>query len=66
MHDNNLIFQKVTNIKKSTSQVYDLYVPGDHSFIGNGIINHNSQGQTLDYVQINLGNDSSQASLNLT
>jgi len=57
IYDNNLIFQKVTNIKKSTSQVYDLYVPGDHSFIGNGIINHNSQGQTLDYVQINLGND---------
>ena len=57
IYENNLIFQKIVEINNSKNQVYDLYVPGDHSFIGNGVVNHNSQGQTLDYVQMSLGND---------
>lgn len=48
--DNNLFFDKIESISKKKSQLYDLYVPHDHSFIGNGVVNHNSQGMTLDNV----------------
>jgi len=57
MNDNNIFFDKIIDINISKSQLYDLYVPGDHTFIGNGIINHNSQGITLDYVSMDLGKD---------
>lgn len=46
--ENNLFFDKVKTIENKTSQVYDLYVPGDHTFVGNGVINHNCQSMTFD------------------
>jgi intein/homing endonuclease len=55
-YKNGIFFDKVVKIEKSKSQLYDLYLPGDHTFVGNGIINHNSQGCTLDCVEIDLGN----------
>lgn len=56
LYNNNLFFDRVVKIEKSKSQLYDLYVPSDHTFIGNGIINHNSQGCTLDCVELDLSN----------
>ena len=52
----NLFIDKIVNIEKGKSQLYDLYVPYDNSFIGNGIVNHNSQGQSLDLAEIDLSN----------
>jgi hypothetical protein len=57
IYENNLLFQKIVKIDNSKSQVYDLYVPGDHSFIGNGVINHNSQGSTISLLEMDLGDD---------
>lgn len=57
IYTNNLFFDRVTSISSGSDEVlYDLYVPDDHTFIGNGIINHNSQGQTLDYAEVDLSN----------
>ena len=52
--DNNLFFDSVVNTKMYNTQVYDLFVPEDNTFIGNGIVNHNCQGISLDYVDIDL------------
>ena len=49
-----LLHDKVVKIEKGRSKMYDLYVPEYHNFIGNGIVNHNSQGCTLDYAEVNL------------
>jgi ATP-dependent metalloprotease FtsH len=37
-----LFFSPVTSIKRSRNVVYDFTVPGQHSFIANGMINHNT------------------------
>jgi ATP-dependent exoDNAse (exonuclease V) alpha subunit len=37
--------------------MYDFEVPISHSFISNGIVSHNCQGQTLDCVEMDLGED---------
>jgi phosphate starvation-inducible protein PhoH and related proteins len=37
-----LLFLEVSSIAPSTAQVYDLTVPGTHSFVANGFINHNT------------------------
>ena len=46
--------EKITKITKDRNRVYDVYIPESHSFIGNGFVNHNSQGATLDYAIVNL------------
>ena len=56
LYKNGIFFDKVVDIQKSKSQLYDLYLPEDHTFVGNGIINHNSQGCSLDYAEIDLSN----------
>lgn len=33
---------------------YDMYVPGTHEFLANGIVTHNSQGATISKVHTNL------------
>jgi ATP-dependent DNA helicase PIF1 len=53
---NNIFYDKIVNIQFKKSQMYDLYVPFNHTFVGNGIINHNSQGCTLDIAEIDLKN----------
>lgn len=45
----------VKSIENSKCMMYDLEVPGSHSFVSNGIISHNSQGCTLDYAVLDLG-----------
>lgn len=40
--DAEYIYVCVENIEKSVNTVYDLNVPGTHSFIANGMINHNT------------------------
>jgi phosphate starvation-inducible PhoH-like protein len=37
-----LLFLEVVSIKPSRAAVYDLTVPGTHSFIANGFVNHNT------------------------
>jgi intein/homing endonuclease len=41
--DSNLLWLEVQHIAEGIEQVYDLTVPGTHSFCANGFINHNSQ-----------------------
>jgi phosphate starvation-inducible PhoH-like protein len=40
--EHQLLFAPITNIEESRAQVYDLTVPGTHSFVANGFINHNT------------------------
>ena len=56
MERSGLFFDRIVRIESSYSRVYDMYVPGSHTFIGDGIVNHNSQGTTLDYAEVSLGN----------
>jgi ATP-dependent DNA helicase PIF1 len=51
-----LFTEEVCKIEKTNCQVYDIYVPDSNTFIGNGIVNHNSQGATLDLAEISLAN----------
>jgi hypothetical protein len=38
----NLLFLEIAAIKKTRARVYDLTVPGSHSFVANGFVNHNT------------------------
>ena len=38
------VFERIARISKVREHVYDFLVPGDHSYIGNGFVNHNCQG----------------------
>lgn len=49
-----MFFEKIVSIEKTKDHVYDLHVPDKHFFIGNGFINHNSQGMSLDYAKMDL------------
>jgi phosphate starvation-inducible PhoH-like protein len=40
--ERHLLFVEVTSIEPSRAQVYDLTVPGTHSFVANGFVNHNT------------------------
>jgi phosphate starvation-inducible protein PhoH/intein/homing endonuclease len=40
--DRNLLFLPVTRIAPGRAHVYDLTVPGTHSFVANGFVNHNT------------------------
>ncbi len=40
--DNGIYWDKVVALDPGNSQVYDLCVPGTHSFVANGIVNHNT------------------------
>ena len=40
--ENNYFYDQIVEIKKGRSILYDFCVPESHTFIGNGIINHNS------------------------
>jgi hypothetical protein len=40
--DRHLLFLEITSITPSRARVYDLTVPGTHSFVANGFVNHNS------------------------
>jgi phosphate starvation-inducible protein PhoH len=42
LHDQHLLFLELTSIEETQAQVYDLTVPGTHSFIANGFVNHNT------------------------
>jgi phosphate starvation-inducible protein PhoH len=42
IHDRHLLFLEVTSVEKSRAQVFDLTVPGSHSFVANGFVNHNT------------------------
>ncbi len=46
--DNNIHFVKVVDIEYGENDVYDFHIPSNHTFIGNGVINHNT---------VNLPND---------
>ncbi len=42
LHAQRLLFLEITSIEQSQAQVYDLTVPGTHSFVANGFVNHNT------------------------
>jgi predicted Ser/Thr protein kinase/intein/homing endonuclease len=44
--NDNLLWLEVREITDGEAQVYDLTVPGTHSFCANGFVNHNSQDIT--------------------
>jgi len=39
-----LFFDPVVSIEPAQAEVFDLHVPKGHAFVGNGFVNHNSQG----------------------
>ncbi len=39
-----LFFDPVVDASDAQARVYDMEVPGSHSFVGNGVVNHNCQG----------------------
>ena len=40
--DQRLFFAEISSIESSCAEVFDLTVPGTHSFVANGFINHNT------------------------
>ena len=42
LYDERLFFDRIVGIAPSSNLVVDFTVPGDHSFFGNGFINHNT------------------------
>jgi len=40
--ERHLLFLEIASIEESRSQVFDLTVPGTHSFVANGFVNHNT------------------------
>jgi intein/homing endonuclease len=40
--DGNIVWLKLRSINKTDVDLYDLCVPGNHSFVANGFINHNT------------------------
>jgi ribonucleotide reductase alpha subunit/intein/homing endonuclease len=40
--EDNIHFTRVRNVESSISKVYDFHVPGNNTFIGNGLVNHNT------------------------
>ncbi|PYS76550.1 MAG: hypothetical protein DMF66_14105 [Acidobacteria bacterium] len=42
IHDRRLLFLEVASVEESRAQVFDLTVPGSHSFVANGFVNHNT------------------------
>lgn len=45
---------KATGPEYDDAPHYDVYVPGSHEFLANGIVTHNSQGATISKVHTNL------------
>jgi len=42
LYQQNLLWSEVTEVEASQAQVYDLTVPGSHSFTANGFVSHNT------------------------
>ena len=42
LHDQHLFWAEITEIGDGEAEVYDLTIPGSHSFCANGFINHNT------------------------
>ncbi|MCA1631031.1 MAG: PhoH family protein, partial [Acidobacteria bacterium] len=40
--DRRLLFVEIVGVESASAQVYDLTVPGSHSFVANGFVNHNT------------------------
>ena len=53
--ENGIFFDRVESIDERMCQMYDIGVPEDHTFIANGIVNHNCQGCSLDFAILDLG-----------
>jgi phosphate starvation-inducible protein PhoH/intein/homing endonuclease len=49
--DGNLLFLPVARIEPGRAHVYDLTVPGTHSFVANGFVNHNTYLAVAQGVQ---------------
>lgn len=47
----NFFYDKIASVSPSHAQTYDFEVPGSHSFIANGVINHNTTMSLLAIAQ---------------
>lgn len=54
IYDNGIFYDTVKKIETRRCMMYDLYVPNGHDFVANGFVNHNSQGLTLEAVEMDL------------
>jgi hypothetical protein len=43
-------FDSIEKIEQGKCQMYDLHVPGEHSFISNGFVSHNCQGSENEII----------------
>ena len=50
----NFSTDKIKNIEHSACKMFDIEVPNEHNFIGNGFVNHNCQGATVEWVTMKL------------
>jgi len=54
LYEAGIFFDPVVSCDAGEAQVFDLHVPDGHVFVGNGVLQHNSQGMTLDRVRCDL------------
>lgn len=45
---------EIVSIERETATMRDICVPDGHAFVGNGFVNHNSQGMTLEEAAVDL------------
>jgi hypothetical protein len=50
-----VICEPVTKIARVQIELYDIYVPNNHSFVADAFINHNSQGLTIRNLCVDVG-----------
>lgn len=46
-YKNGYFFDNIESIEKGKNHVYDISVPGSHSFVSNGFISHNTWGEVI-------------------
>jgi hypothetical protein len=54
LRNEGLFLDPVVAIKTGSAPVFDVHVPEGHTYIGNGFVNHNSQGLEYDVVVLPL------------
>ena len=52
MNDAGLFFDRITELGTESADVFDMSVPGSHTFVGNGFVNHNCQGSEFPCVVV--------------
>jgi len=50
LREGDLFLDPVVKVEEGSAPVFDLHVPEGHTYIGNGFVNHNSQGLEYDII----------------